>query len=138
MPVAWENPFPGQHVATTHFEGEMYSNLPEVVRRIEDANLVTSLVDELPPLDWFGQRAYGDDGPTHKPVIDVDFPVKVLESSTPGHHHLFIDKELTWHQYLRVLDVLAEVGIVERGYVEASREREFTAVRLPWIKKVTQ
>lgn len=71
----------------------------------------------------------------HKPVLDIDFPVVALESSTPGHSHLFIDKELTWDEYVKVLNVLAEVGIIEQGFVNASMSRKHTAVRLPWIKK---
>lgn len=71
----------------------------------------------------------------HKVVLDIDMPVKVVPSSTPGHGHLFIDKDLTWEQYDRLLNLLAEIGILEDGYVRAAERRGFTAVRLPWIKK---
>lgn len=71
----------------------------------------------------------------HKPVLDIDLPVIVLPSSTEGHHHLYIDKVLTWDQYVELLDVLVKVGIVQEGFRNASVAREHTAVRLPWIKK---
>lgn len=71
----------------------------------------------------------------HRPVIDMDFPVRVLESSTPGHSHLYIDKRVTWSDYVKLLEVMAEIGLVEPGYVSASKDRGFTALRLPWIKK---
>ena len=74
-------------------------------------------------------------GHTHRPVLDIDLPIKVVESSTPGHHHLYIDKEMDWEDYSKLLEVLAEVGILEPGYVSAALDRGFTAVRLPWVKK---
>lgn len=71
----------------------------------------------------------------HRPVLDIDFPAAVIPSTTPGHGHLYIDKPMTWDQYERLLNVLAEVGIIEQGYANASIERQHTAVRLPWVKK---
>ena len=71
----------------------------------------------------------------HKPVLDIDMPVAVLPSSTPGHYHLFIDKELTWDSYVQLLSVMSAIGILEDGFVSASLARGHTAVRLPWIKK---
>jgi len=73
--------------------------------------------------------------PMHKPVLVIDMAVQVLPSSTEGHHHLYIDKEMTWEHYEKLLTVLAEVGIIERGYANASKSRKHSAVRLPWIKK---
>lgn len=78
--------------------------------------------------DYSGERL-------HRPVLDVDLPVHVLPSSTPGHNHLYIDKEMTWSQYSKLLGVLADVGIIERGYARACESRKHSAVRLPWIKK---
>ena len=71
----------------------------------------------------------------HRPILDIDFPVAVIPSTTPGHNHLYIDKRLSWSDYKKLLTVLAEVGIIEWGYADASIEREHTAVRLPWVKK---
>lgn len=93
---------------------------------VADSDVVTSEVQ-----GWMPKTPKG----THKPVLDLDFPAKLIDSSTPGHHHLLIDKELTWHQYVKLLDVMQEVGLLEPGYVSASKERGFTCVRLPWVKK---
>lgn len=71
----------------------------------------------------------------HRPVIDIDLPVKVVPSSTPGHHHLFIDAPMEWATYLNLLDAMAAAGIVEPGYVTATRERGYSTVRLPWVRK---
>lgn len=72
----------------------------------------------------------------HRPALDIDHPVRVVPSSTPGHHHLFIDVDMTWAQYSKLLDVLAEVGVIEQGYADVSKVREATYLRLPWVKKV--
>lgn len=71
----------------------------------------------------------------HKVVIDLDHDARLVPSSTPGHHHLFIDKPMRWDQLVRLLCVLAEVGLVEPGYVSASIERGHTSVRLPDVKR---
>lgn len=75
------------------------------------------------------------DDKLHIPVLDLDMDAMLLPSSTPGHHHLFIDKPMTWKQYKKLLDVMAEVGILEPGYVGVSKKRKRTQVRTPWTKK---
>lgn len=117
---------PGQVLASVDFSPEGYGSAPIETDDIRLANLITSKVDQ-------GEVVV--DTPKHKIVLDVDMPVRVIASSTPGHFHLFIDKVVTWEEYTRLLDVLADVGIVEHGYVNFSKERGYTAVRLPWIKK---
>jgi len=69
------------------------------------------------------------------PVIDVDVPIYVLPSSTHGHYHLYIDKEMTRGQLLDMLTAMSKAGVVEPGYVSASRERGFTSVRSPGFVK---
>ena len=73
---------------------------------------------------------------THMPVLDIDrIPVKLIESTTPGNFHLYIDKELSWPQYRKLLKLLGELGILEEGYVSASLDRQATFVRKPGVKK---
>lgn len=100
-----------------------YVDVREVTSDPEVATVVTSLVN-----DKVGKGI-------HKLVLDIDMDVKVFPSSTPGHHHLFIDHELSTEDFNKVLTVLSEVGIIEPGYCNASLDRGFTAIRLPWIKK---
>lgn len=96
---------------------------PWVVKDIDQANMITSRE----------QSSYGVR--YHRPVLDLDFDAQLLPSSTPGHHHLFLDKMLTWEQYKKLLYALAEAGIVQRGFVDCSVDRGATSVRLPWIRK---
>jgi hypothetical protein len=44
---------------------------------------------------------------------------------------------MTWENYKRLLNVMAEVGLLEPGYVGASETRKHTALRLPWVRKDT-
>lgn len=71
----------------------------------------------------------------HRPVLDIDFPAALVRSSTPGHSHLYLDLLMAWPKYLALLEALADAGIIEKGYLEASRQRGYSAARLPWIIK---
>lgn len=95
----------------------------QVTTEVSWANVVTSRV---PDSGWPG---------VHRPVLDIDVPAALIPSSTPGHSHLYIDRKLSWPTYVKLLDALGQAGILEAGYVEASRERGHTAVRLPWVRK---
>jgi len=76
----------------------------------------------------------------HDVVIDIDLPAMLLESATPGHHHLIVrlpDDGATQFAYERFLDAAAEIGLIEEGYAKAFGTRGHTDVRLPWIGKGT-
>lgn len=94
---------------------------PTLGTPVEKANVLTSVSARDPRM--------------HKVVLDIDMPVVVVPSSTPGHHHLMIDKELDWGHYQGLLVALAEAGLISHGYRNHSVRDGFTAVRLPWIKK---
>ena len=74
----------------------------------------------------------------HRPVIDIDVPVEVVESTTPGHFHLYIDHLVEPEKYMALLVAMADCGIVEEGYARASYEKGFSAVRVPWLAKNPQ
>lgn len=71
----------------------------------------------------------------HKLIIDVDFPVYAVPSSTPGHSHLYIDKEISHNDLVGVLYAMADAGIVETGYASACEDQGMSVVRAPWEKK---
>lgn len=73
----------------------------------------------------------------HAVVLDIDHPAWLVESSTPGHFHLYIDVPggIENEKYMPLLGALADVGIIEPGYASASQARGHSDVRLPWIKK---
>lgn len=70
----------------------------------------------------------GTDG-LHYPALDFDFPSRLEESHTPGHHHLYIDKGLTFEQYSKLLAVLNEVGLIEDGVYASFKKSGMTMLR---------
>jgi hypothetical protein len=115
-------PLPGQVLRRIEIWDDYGENedVRPVMTDVADATIITSEVA-------------GSD--KHKVALDIDFPVTAIPSSTPGHSHLYIDKELTWEQYLILIAAFVKVGPVEEGYLGASEQRGFTSLRLPWIKK---
>ena len=93
-----------------------------VVTDIAEANVISSLIPMI------GTKR-------HYPVLDIDVPAVLVPSSTPGHSHLYIDQSVDDEDYWVLCEALAKVGILQPGYVSASKERGYTSVRLPWIKK---
>lgn len=67
----------------------------------------------------------------HAPVLDLDFPARLVPSTTEGHFHLYLDKPLDWRTYEKLLRALGDAGILEPGYVAASIRRKQTFVRKP-------
>lgn len=129
------HPFPGNVLMHVEGMGTDSQDMPDPSRetrtvlsddQIDYATVVTSTAD-CP--GRFGSA------PLHRPVLDLDFDVRVVPSSTPGHHHLYIDRFLRWDQYLALLEALATAGIVQHGFVKGARDRGHTAVRVPWVRK---
>lgn len=94
----------------------------EPANRLMEASLLTSEV--------------GDD--RHVIALDLDLPAALVPSTTEGHYHLYIDKELTWTEYKKLLLAMAEAGVIEDGYAMASIQRRATHLRTPWTSKQDQ
>ena len=72
-----------------------------------------------------------DDG-FHRPALDINIEMVWRPSKTAGHCHIeFPTLALTWVDYCNLLDALATAGIVEPGYVRASKLRGQTLLRTP-------
>ena len=91
---------------------------------LQQANLLTSRV-ECPEGQEF----------MHAPVIDFDIPIEVYPSTQLGHNHLYINKEVSWGNYMILLQALANCGFVEQGFVGAAVAKGYTAVRPPGVQK---
>lgn len=107
-------------------KGDVYKTYAEpVVASVDEANVITSAVeDEI------------DGEILHAPVLDFDFPCELWPSTTLNHHHLVINKTMTWSQYRLLLTAMEMAGLLEEGYVSASLQRGYTAIRTPGEKKV--
>jgi hypothetical protein len=101
---------------------------------VEKSHIVSSEVVSAECI-WAGKLERDLSG-THTPLLDIDMPAALIPSSTEGHYHLYIDKEMTWREYKRFLKAMMKAGIIEKGYYKVSVKRKATQLRLPWIKKV--
>ncbi len=93
------------------------ADIPKVAT-LPEANLITS------------ENAYGG----HFPVLDIDLPCLLLQSSN-YNTHLLIKKSITKEQLDKLLSVMVEVGIMQQGNLNAFRLRGFVGVRVPWEAK---
>jgi hypothetical protein len=73
--------------------------------------------------------------PCHLPVLDLDYDAHLEPSTTPGHFHLYLDHHVEHDKYMKLLDALADCGLIEWGYAKASRKRGATFVRVPGVVK---
>lgn len=88
------------------------------------ANLVSSELDD--------KRGW------HTPMLDIDLPARLIESSSPGHYHLYIDKPMPWWKYKRLMRALMMAGIIEKNYYKMSVKRKGSHLRPPWVDKETR
>ena len=92
----------------------------EEVSSMADADIITSQIEN---------------SKMHTIMLDLDVPAKLIRSTTAGHSHLYIDVPVCWPRYKLLLEALALAGVLEPAYVEHSKTKGFTALRLPWVKK---
>jgi hypothetical protein len=71
----------------------------------------------------------------HRILLDIDFPAALIPSSTPGHSHLYIDKQLTQDEMEKLVFTLHEVGLLADGNANQWHKFKAQFLRLPWVKK---
>ena len=101
---------------------ELVGNDTDFAADIETANIINSRCK--------------DDPKSHRLVLDLDFPARLIPSSHEGRFHLYLDGvTLTHDKFELLIKALAECGIIGQDYAKYSLDRGYTSVRLPWIKK---
>jgi hypothetical protein len=72
----------------------------------------------------------------HSPILDLDFPARLVPSSTEGHFHLYLDGlEIDWDRYEPLLKALADAGVIGQGYAHFAIERRQTILRREGVTK---
>ncbi len=100
-------------------------------------NLDTPSNDVNPRKPYVLANLYGSltsDG-FHAPALDIDYPARLIPSSTPGHFHLYLDKAMPWDDYAKLLKVMGDVGLIEPGYARVALARGMTTLRRPGVMK---
>lgn len=95
---------------------------------LEEANVITSRMNAT----HYGYQGH------HRVAIDLDMDAALIKSSTPGHHHLIIDKPLEWDVYAKLLGALRDAGLIQNGYYMSSLMKGATYLRTPWTNKYEQ
>lgn len=115
----------------------------QAVEQLGEAQVVSSHIigtpkrqDDPSPLESIFSTL-GDFHRRHQIVLDVDHPAWLVPSSTPGHHHLYVEipDGVPEPDYFEFLDAAAKIGLIEPGYANVSKQRGHTDVRLPWVTK---
>jgi hypothetical protein len=63
------------------------------------------------------------------------YPVRVVPTSTPGHHHVYVDQLVDTATLMGVLEKFGLVDVVQFGYAAVSSIRGGAHLRLPWVRK---
>jgi hypothetical protein len=100
----------------------------------DDYERIEAPVDRLSEANGVSSRVTGFPG-RHKVMVDIDMEAMLVPTSTPGHHHLIINKEVSWGDYVMLLKALNNCGIISDGYTNVSIERGCTWLRTPWTRK---
>jgi hypothetical protein len=81
--------------------------------------------------EWMIQPASG-----YVSILEVEFPIQLIPSTTPGHYHLYLDRKISWEQYILVLESAHEAGIINKGFYEMSIKNGQSMVLLPGKDRV--
>jgi hypothetical protein len=111
---------------------------------LDEAHVISSLIKDTvanphPPNVLSADELFGHkiEGGFHQVVLDIDWPAELLESSTPGHYHLYVQIPggVPWEKYEAFLKAAADIDLIQEGYAAVSMKRGHTDVRLPWVQK---
>lgn len=129
------SPFRRQlHEEGLHSYSEDYKKGEDGVYRNQDGKEYKQELTSVPIEDALLVSSKTDDG--HYVILDIDFPVEVLPSSTPGKHHVYIDKIISEEHMEKLLKVMVEVGLVNEGIYDLQwRSSKEVSLRLPWVIK---
>ena len=71
----------------------------------------------------------------HRVLLDLDVPHVYIPSSTEGHGHLVIDVPQDWENLNKLLQLMGDMGILQYGYVDATKSRGESWLRAPGVSK---
>src|SRR3989344_3971131 len=69
-------------------------------------------------------------------ILTFSDPVRLVESSTPGHFHFYIEKKIPWQDYKKMLKAFLKAGLIDENFYDMSMEEKMTMLFLPGVKKV--
>lgn len=91
--------------------------------------------DRVPDPDGELMSSYIAGSKKHAPVLDIDIPMRLIPSTTPGHSHLYIDLPMSRTKMMFMLWALKLAGVIEMGFFWWCLRRGGTFVRIPSVRK---
>lgn len=67
----------------------------------------------------------------YKVNVSLSADAALVPSRTRGHNHLYVDTEIPWNSYRRILNSMRSLGVLEEGFRFCSRMRGMSMLRLP-------
>lgn len=64
-------------------------------------------------------------------TLTLDVPAHLLRSTTPGHHHLYLNAPMRWGTYKRLLHTLAKAGVVDPTWTRTCIKGRQSLLRPP-------
>ena len=111
----------------TLLELEPHTFEPDALRRVHEALIRAHLSTRAARRRTRAHRV----GDRHFVTLAFHVPLRLTPSRTPGHHHLFIEREITWAEYLPVLIALEEARLIDYQLFSSYLVEETSFVRLP-------
>lgn len=71
----------------------------------------------------------------HAPILDLDFAHAYVDTSTPGHAHLYLNTPISWWRVVVLLWALRIAKVIEQGFFWWSLRRGATFARRPGVGK---
>lgn len=107
------------------------------------------LLDFLKDLGWISQLSYleltgnarsnGHCGVCDCMLLDPQFlfcvPTRLVPSISPGHFHLFIDAEIVWDEYCKLLGIFHEARVIGTDFYRLSLKYKGSFLFKPGFKK---
>lgn len=97
-------------------------------KKYKDAQVFSSVLE--------GSESFFDP-PRHALILDIDYPVYVIPSSTEDHSHIYFDvpKGIDQRAWKKLMRALGDAGVIERGYADSAELMGESLLRAPWVKK---
>lgn len=71
----------------------------------------------------------------HFPVLDLDFEAVLIDSKTPGNHHLYLNKDVSWQAYKNLLKALFDAELINDGFYHRALLEEATFCRSTFLEQ---
>ncbi len=69
------------------------------------------------------------------PFIDFAVPVKLVPSSSKNHFHVYLDVEMSWEEYQKLLEEMLDLGLLGADWVKMAIKQKMTTLIRPGLTK---